>query len=90
MRGYESVMALCEFFNYMEYIMKDKELECLFVKHNVPNNISFLAKVQTLLSKHNCKYDYIMSLYNKQCVYNSYFSHPHRLAKGEKNLQKSF
>ena len=39
MRGYESVMALCEFFNYMEYIMKDKELECLFVKHNVPNNM---------------------------------------------------
>ena len=36
--------------------MKDKELECLFIKHNVPNNISFLAKVQTLLSKHNCKY----------------------------------
>ena len=35
--------------------MKDKELECLFIKHNVPNNISFLAKVQTLSPPSPCE-----------------------------------
>ena len=42
----------------------ENKLEDLFIKYNVPDNISFLARVQTLLSKHNCKYDNIMLLYN--------------------------
>lgn len=41
-----------------------KELQQLFIKYNVRTDISFIAKVQTLLSLHNCNYDYIMLLYN--------------------------
>jgi hypothetical protein len=40
------------------------ELENLFLKFNVPKDISFLAKVQTLISKHDCNPDYIKRLYN--------------------------
>lgn len=41
-----------------------EELQQLFIKYNVRTDISFIAKVQTLLSLHNCNYDYIMLLYN--------------------------
>tara|TARA_R110001599_G_scaffold312616_1_gene520192 strand:- start:225 stop:374 length:150 start_codon:yes stop_codon:yes gene_type:complete len=45
--------------------MTEETLEQLFFKYDVPTNISFLAKVQTLLSKHNCKYDKIIKMYNE-------------------------
>jgi len=42
------------------------KLESLFIKYNVRTDISFLAKVQTLISLHNCNYDKIMLLYNQR------------------------
>ena len=41
-------------------------LENLFKQYNVRTDISFLAKVQTLISLHNCNYDKIMLLYNQR------------------------
>lgn len=38
-------------------------LESLFNKYNVRADISYLAKVQTLISIHNLSYDYVMKLY---------------------------
>ena len=56
--------------------MNNKEFEFLFAKHSVPTNISFLAKVQTLISKHNYKYDYIMQLYNDYMLKaDKYYNH---------------
>lgn len=48
--------------------MCDK-LDTLFKQYNVRTDISFIAQVQTLISKHNCNYDKIMLLYNKR-IYN--------------------
>ena len=42
------------------------ELDRLIYQHNVPTDISFLAQVQTLISEHNCDYNYISHLYNSQ------------------------
>ena len=41
------------------------ELESLFNKFSVPKDISYLAKVQTLISIHNVPYDYVMKYYVK-------------------------
>ena len=40
------------------------ELDKLLFKHNVPTDISFLAQVQTLISKHDVDYNYVSHLYN--------------------------
>ena len=40
------------------------ELDKLIHKHNVPTDISFIAQVQTLISKHKCNYNYVSHLYN--------------------------
>ena len=47
-------------------------LDQLFVKYNVPTNISFIARVQTLISKHNCNYDIIIDLYNYELLKEKY------------------
>lgn len=47
------------------------ELDKLIYEHNVPTDISFLAQVQTLISKHNCNYDFIVHLYNSAERFNS-------------------
>ena len=40
------------------------ELDRLIYQHNIPTDISFLAQVQTLISKHNVDYNYVCHLYN--------------------------
>lgn len=40
-------------------------LEQLFIKYNVPHNVSFMCKVQTLISIHNLSYDMIFKLYRE-------------------------
>ena len=40
------------------------ELDKLLFKHNVPTDISFLAQVQTLISKKGVDYNYVSHLYN--------------------------
>ena len=47
------------------------ELDRLIYQHNVPTDISFLAQVQTLISKHKCNYDYIVHLYNSAERFNN-------------------
>lgn len=48
------------------------ELDKLLFKHNVPTDISFLAQVQTLISKHGVDYNYISHLYNSAVHTNDY------------------
>ena len=47
------------------------ELDRLIYQHNVPTDISFLAQVQTLISKHKCNYYYIVHLYNSAERFNN-------------------
>ena len=42
-----------------------ENLEQLFIKYNVPHNVSFLCKVQTLITMHECDYDMILKLYRE-------------------------
>ncbi len=42
------------------------ELESLFKKYNVATGMSYLARVQTLISRHKLQYDTILELYNKE------------------------
>lgn len=48
------------------------ELDKLIHKHNVPTDISFIAQVQTLISKHECNYNYVSHLYNSAVRANDY------------------
>ena len=40
-----------------------ENLEQLFIKYNVSRHLSFMAKVQTLITMHECNYDMILQLY---------------------------
>lgn len=44
---------------------KMETLEQLFIKYNVPRHLSFIAKVQTLITMHECDYDMILKLYRE-------------------------
>ena len=48
------------------------ELDRLIYQHNVPTDISFMAQVQTLISKHKCNYNYVSHLYNCAVRANDY------------------
>lgn len=47
----------------------------LFKKHKVREDISYLAKVQTLLSINNLEYDKIILMYNNEIQQNSKFKY---------------
>lgn len=42
-----------------------ENLEQLFIKYNVSRHLSFMAKVQTLITMHECDYDMILKLYRE-------------------------
>lgn len=51
--------------NQLKENRKMETLEQLFIKYNVPHNVSFMCKVQTLISIHNLSYDMILKLYRE-------------------------
>jgi hypothetical protein len=47
-------------------------LQSLFMHYNVPSEFSLLAKIQTLISKHNLNYNEVVDLYDYERLKGKY------------------